>query len=418
MTSLLVYKHNLSRRDAWVGALAIGLVGGVFATVKTLPAAHAACCALLAAVLGHKPLLIRDPSDLLALPVLAASWRLWRAVGDAPVRRTWPVLALASLATLANMAAPDHGVIRLAAHEGQILAVAYYGRDTFASRDGGLTWAPYTGDLPEVYGLPERGRTWEYTVEGTHEVYRFTPAERIERSTDGGRTWATELRLRGADARSAYYQAVHYTAGGRLPGPLHAHYDPASGHLVVAMGREGALVRTAGGDWRWVAVGPYHFEPLQRTDQFALLLQGELWLALAVLLLGVSALGFARQALWQRVLLLLLGLAWAVLVLAGQPALRSGYDSFLTLFPTLGLLVALLPLAVYEGVRHLRASRALLGRALAVALGAGLLFLLPYMLWGVGLIPRYAGAAWLAVPLVVLALAAGYRWLPDRRERG
>ena len=87
----------------------------------------------------------RDPTDLLTLPVLWFSWRLWTRLHgpQRPLpRRAWLALPLAALS---NSGPPDPGISCLAAEQGRVFAVTSWGASlsyhgSFVSDDGGLTW--------------------------------------------------------------------------------------------------------------------------------------------------------------------------------------------------------------------------------------------------------------------------------------
>ncbi len=278
LAPLLAWLLPLSwpRRDAWVGLLSGLAVGGVFAAVKTLPAAHDAFRALCAALFGWQPILLRDPTDLLMLPALWPAWLLWRSESrqSAPApRRAVGVIVLAALATIANSGPLDPGISCLHLEGDRVYAIAYWNgmtRGAYISDDGGLTWEDFASE-DELWQDPDLlpdfqcrlGGDASFLVTGNEpgEFYRFTPGDRIERSTDEGRTWEVELYVSKRYVRAAN---EHYSGyGGPPQGPKNALYHPATGNLIVAMEWKGVLVRDPDGVWHWVSVGPYAAELLQ-----------------------------------------------------------------------------------------------------------------------------------------------------------
>ncbi len=265
---------SLPRRDAWVGLAAGLLVGGIFAAVKTLPVAHAAFRAGFAAVLGWESILLRDPTDLLTLPALWPAWRLWQSTARqrpaAAPYRTAGVIALAAFATIANSGPKDPGITCLHLEEARIYAIADWAGMTggvYTSDDGGLTWDTLVSDYPTMEqqaSLPDyqcrhlASHTWLLAGTAPGEFYRFVPGDRIERSTDEGRTWTVEQYLSKRYVRPANeHYSGSYTSAETRSGPEDALYDPATGNLIVAMEWKGTLVREPDGTWHWITVGPY-----------------------------------------------------------------------------------------------------------------------------------------------------------------
>ncbi len=271
------------RRDAWVGGLSILAVGTVFAAVKTLPAAHAAFRSLFAGIFGWESILLRDPTDLLTLPALWGAWLLWRSEGarqqgaPTPGRAAF-FIALAALATVANSGPMDPGISCLHVEDDRVYAIAYWDgiiSSVFVSDDGGLTWERAAGNyydsrdrddsLPDFECHSSTSASWLMAGEEPGEFYRFTPGDRIERSTDEGRTWEVEQYLSKRYVRAAdeHYSGSWYSNYGTPAGPEDAVRDPASGNLIVAMEWKGVLVREPDGEWHWVSVGGYAAERLQ-----------------------------------------------------------------------------------------------------------------------------------------------------------
>jgi len=442
--SLLVARRGRARANGGDGVIltAMALVGGLFAAVKAFPGAHAGFVAGFRAVFGWTPLLVQDPTDLLTLPALGIAWLLYRAPRPGPrrapvsaprrvpvpvpvarhvslSRRGALVLALASLATLANAGPPDEGILCVVVDEGRLLAgpQAGYGlTPTYAGTDGGLTWEA----LPVRPGSDEprlcdwRTEPWTVTMPGGETIYRFTKGASIEQSTDGGATWSVAYELAGDEARVAYYQATRVGVSGR-PGPHEAVVDPATGNLVVAMGQEGVLVRrVADGAWQWVAVGDYRFEPITGLGQVAAFIWGELWLAGVAFLVAFALGAWDRLRRLGRAAAVVVGLGVVLALLALRPAMITGYGEVIVTFSLLGMTVVALPLAIVAGVRLARGGG--LPRALLLGLAAGVAGALPYVLWAFGVVPTNATAGWIAVVLLTPAFVAAGALQPRRGE--
>ncbi len=432
-------------RAIWV---AIALVGIVFAVVKTVPAATSAFSTGFAAVFGWTPLLVCDPTDLLTLPALAIAWALWRAAGEGrqervrrPAmpsagrgripRRAWWVLGLAALATLGNSGPPDEGILCLAARDGQLYAGprhAYALTPAFVSADGGLTWreSDASWPLPPSGGgevpssepaCPAHDGPWTLPVGRT--LYRFAPGTGIDASSDDGATWTTAVALTGDDARVAYYQATRSNISGS-PGPHDALVDPVTGNLVVAMGQEGALVHVADdpptGGWQWVALGEYRFEPITRPGQVVTLLKGELGLLAAAVLVGIALGGWGVLRWPGRVFAVGVAIGILVALVAIRPATVTGYAGVIVVGAVAVTVLAALPLAIIALARLGRSGAVAVVRTLALGLDPGILGVVVFVLWALGVIPTYTTALWISVVALVVAwtAAASGGWIASR----
>jgi hypothetical protein len=247
----------------------------------------------------------------------------------------------------------------------------------------------------------------------------------IARSKDAGQTWRTEAPLTWEQARLNYYARflnIPYAYMHR-PAPVgvfHLLVHGSSGHVIAAMGREGVLVRTPDGTWRWTAVGSYQRQDLDRIDEIAALLSGELWLAGAAACLVVSTLtGYPRRRWLRLALLIPPWAAFAAAVLLWPPALSAAAQGFMltgSFIEFLGPLASwvsglALPPGVYSVVMLARHSARTLRIAAVTGLAAGLLFILPFGLWSQGGLRDYEMAARFAFALVMATLLAGWLYL-------
>ncbi len=416
----------LPRREKLTAALSVGLVGGVFALANTVPAAHALTLRALGGLLGAPALLRLDPTDLLAVPALGLAWWVWQHAEVRAVRRApaLPLLALGALATLANAPAPDYGIDCVVVQpDGTLLAASSWGwrEDAYLSDDGGRTWdvaTPGSVDISGECASAVGDRTQAFTVADPADdavVYRFTPGAGIERSTDGGQTWAQDLTLRGAEARAAYLGRFGSGAQTVAPGPL-AAVIPPGGEPVAAMGHEGVLVRGGDGAWVWTSVGGYEHVTMSAPARIVRLLQFELWLALAAALLATGTLALRLGGKrWPLLATAIPGwLAWGVALLS-TPALTAGsYLGIVTVGLTAGAVLLGAISAIVGGRRLWRAERR--GAALVTALAAAALFLLPFLLWTSGALARYSLAAPFGAVLAAACVGGGFAAL--RRTTG
>ncbi len=311
---------------------------------------------------------------------------------------------------------PDPGVFCLTADEGRILA--YSGRVRYASDDGGLTWQPLTA---AGSWLPKRCRApWNPPSEPLVATdprnpdlrYRAVAGQRIEFSEDGGMTWREAYRIHATGELEAAKLNRQGTLAKRQSLPLDGLVDPSTGNAVFAMGLLGALVRTRDGERHMVPVGNFRQGGESSAEGLLRLLIGEALLALGLALLALVTLGrgYAGRSIWN-VLCTLGWRLWVACVVVFPPALAEGYDAVFSYLAMLATPVASMARMVV-GLASFGGRG--VGRVLAAA-AAGLLFLLPYVLWGLGALPHYRLASVFAVLLAGAGLAAA-RWRLEPKQ--
>lgn len=419
----LVLPARIRRHAQAVPLIAYGVVGGVFALAKTLPGVHVAVVAAAEALFSFEVGWRRDPTDLVALAGLLLSASLWMRT-PVPARGRvrlaapgWISLGLAVMLTVANSPAPDPGIYCLVAQDGDVYAFSAY--TSYRSGDGGLTWEDASAgareSCPAPWSTPSGAQAIVADPRNADRQFRFAPGEAIELTEDAGATWRT---VRPAQATSeailaATRRQVSSWAEVR-PTPMSAVIDGSTGNAIFAMGHAGVLVHGADGAWLEVAVGGYR--PIAVAGAFDLLrlLVGEMLLALGFALGGFVTLATRafdkRKALWIAALVV----AWAVFALvafAFPPALALGYGESLSYLALAALGVILVIMAAIAIAVLLRRERPALGRTVLVCLGAGLLFLLPYVLWAVDALPRYLAASIFGSLLGAAVLVAGSGWI-------
>ena len=131
--------------------LAYGLTGGIFTLAKTSPSFHLWLVDQVEHLFGT-PIGPRwDPTDLLALPSLAASYWMWTRhvrFQPEPSQRGLILIPVAALLTIANMTIrpPDNkGIDCLMLRENAVYAYATCANsgenNAYVSTDGGYSWA-------------------------------------------------------------------------------------------------------------------------------------------------------------------------------------------------------------------------------------------------------------------------------------
>jgi hypothetical protein len=430
---------QLKNRDQIVGGLSLALVGLIFALAKTSPAFHAGMVRVLGVILGGPVDPKLDPTDLIALPALWVGWYVWKHPIKLPSLHTrgWVILALATLATVATeQPSPNYGIVCLSEQDSNLYTFAAYPTDNgvtyasmsssvFVSGDGGLSWH----DIGIRYAPPQtecalHTQAWQMTDPADARVqYRFTPSTAIDRSADSGLTWRREMTLVVGEARITHHK-------GRVMefvfGPLNALAHRSTGNVVVAMGHEGVLVRTPDAQWHWAPVGPFQRLQLDSPNMIQFLLNNEFGLALILmgLILGTLA-RCVHRIRWGNFWLVAGWGCWglAILLFLGLGTDLAGRDLAVPAFWVAGLSVLVvlmaiplaaliaIPWGLYEAAELYRLNpRALLVATLTAVIGAAL-FILPYVLWAVEAILRYAVATGFAVLLAVSVMVAGVRYM-------
>lgn len=400
---------------------AYALVGLVFILVKTLPAVHAVVTRTLAEILGAAPALVRDPSDLLTLPALAASAWFWKTRPPVllPERtaRGLVALPLAALLTLANAGMPDPGVECFQLADGAVYARAGYA--AYRSQDGGLNWTfepNFQSSCPYVEGTDQWREITNLPADSSIR-YRYQSNQSIETSRDGGQNWETAYTLEQvSEAEQFYYTRSRPGNTVFRSGPLDAIHDPASGNVLFAMGHQGVLVHAANGDWVWSMSGQYQRAATFPTlDAFGLLLGGVVPLAVVGLLLvfATLALRWTLRPL-RTVAVVIAWLAFLMVSLLFPPPTSNGYTQTATYLGILGAAVVALSLSIEQTFRLRRRAPRALPRLALIALIAALLFFLPYVLWLYNALPSITVTSVFAVILLVAVLAAG--WVMLRRR--
>jgi len=425
----------LPRRERLVRGLAFGITGGIFALANTIPACHAMVVKVAEWMLGFPVIWVRDPSDLMALVSLAAAWVMWGKMPDTdayvaprrgnPVKWNRLALAAAALLTVANSSGPPSiGIDYLLYKGGNIYGAGRY--EGYVSRDGGLSWTMLKMEYDTAGGnYMEDGETRvelselrSETIETEEERltprildvngtvrYRYASGKPIERSDDGGATWQKVYVRSGSPADKTYYERK-FPNYRFHPGPLDAVADPTTGNVIFAMGAEGVLVQTPDNTWTWVEVARGRRAEVRRGEGLWLVLQGELLLAAGFGLLAImTLLARWRRSMVRKIFLALYWLLWGLNVVL-MPELRTSYPAALDTALMVGGCIYLL---IHIGIELAmtipkQATLREIGQVVLTGLAVAAVFLIPYILWVLAVIPWYGLAAGLGVALGVAVM--------------
>lgn len=439
-------------------AIAILTTGAWFTLLKTVPAINHLTAQLAGWFVGGNVVIVLDPSDLLALPMLGLAWQFGQRVarvGSAchPSKRAYLALGLATLASIATSPCmPPLRVLRVLAHDSVLYAGldSTYGNqyEVFQSVDGGSSWqyvepgATITQPLQEAVTLP---KTVCLTTAAQH-CYRITGAEAVEETLDGGQHWNIAWQIPWGRRRFMERSVLNTCKQSIDVGPYDITLYEANGEhtVLVATGNEGLLRRTPTGEWQRLALMTAEPTPYVAADGS---LNNESWLpyVLAELFWSVLAAFLVLAALstcaWVTVLrpraaptwwtywplagvfvFMLLALAAGMIL---SPSLTNRawsietilYSAATLIFAGLFFFQPLIGLALISffglgwGVSwwwvrdqaHLKYLSLTCLSILLTASGVALTAIY-YVCWAIGLIPLYEialGLAWLTIGLVV-----------------
>lgn len=191
--------------------LGVALTAVTFAVAKSSAAGAELASAGWSALTGVPSRTVADPGDLLALPVLALSWWLWRrSARPRPLRRVLALVGtpLAAAAVVATTPVPQTAP-RLWSQDGRPMV---YDGVWWTTRDGGLTWqaVPYGKKHPAPPAVTPDPAAGQCLPAPDRLCFRLRGyGLPVEASRDGGRTWQPEytppLRLTPVDGYGYWY---------------------------------------------------------------------------------------------------------------------------------------------------------------------------------------------------------------------
>ncbi|MCX4745182.1 hypothetical protein OG455_06550 [Kitasatospora sp. NBC_01287] len=399
----------VARRHAdRLAAAALTLTGLGFTLVKCT-ATGAALASQAWSVVGGPSTVLRDPTDLAALPGLGLAWWLWtRARARRPQWRTVRITVLLPLMVLTVCASGEDGSWQ-AAQVGTADGTLLVSTDSwlYRSTDGGLNWegqdrtppAGGTGWQPPA-PLPFTPQRTACVPGAPAHCFRATGAPRVEETTDGGTHWNAAWQL--SPGRALFQRRDDFfdeDPAGAQPATSVAVVPRAGGYAVlVAMDRDGLLVRDPAGRWQrqgWAGLDG-DFAGQAPLTGFLSDINSELGLALAVGT-ACTVLGYA-MAIRRRLAVVVVRLAaasgWILLILlardgAGDPAPGTGLPIIV-----LGLPSVLAVVLATVGPERLTLGEhwSLLGVGALSTLGVAL----PFIGWSVAAPDSYRTAALLA----------------------
>jgi len=411
----LLIPRSVREHEKLVGLLAFGIVGTAFFLGNSFVVTHGFILAVVDGLIPFPVQIIRDPVDLIALVVMVPAWRMWQSEALQPSvgrARGALLVSVAACLTIANAPMPDYGIDCLYVEKNRTVAVSNY--YSFFSQDGGMSWEELQEDAVFDYcwevARDEDGIVADPDNETT--LFRMNSSRHFEVSENQGQTWQEVPQLRmSSEAAMAFITSddvgyLHYS-----PGPFQVVRDLQTGNLIFSMGLEGVVVLTTEGKWAAVAVGDYGLERYSFA-KMPILLIGEILLAIEAFLLVFITLYQVRLRNYvQAALSLILWAGWGF-VIAMQPARNSGYGLMIQ-YPGLALVgvFGLLIMEICFSRLRDKYTGELAPILLKISAISGVVFLLPFVLWGGDIIHKYETAMIAGLVLGGLAVIAGIVWV-------
>jgi hypothetical protein len=458
-----------SRRFLLAGILFTALM---FAAIKTIPAANGFAVYSLSALFGMPVRIVRDPTDLLALAVLAPAWLLWRriqAIQPSPVpgKLAYAALGLSALASLATAPCPSVASIQylVAANNTLYASTPLYPQQpvqgAYISRDDGKTWT-WENDIPAEVGQkfiqPVNLPFVLCDPTALQTCYRIDGQPRVDESHDGGHTWQIAWEIPASREQYIQRAATRRTIGGQGCGktPDLRTFDmlftleEGGSKLLVAMGNEGLLIHTAGAGWQRTEIAFYAngakmlFNPAptdyaaRSFDEALQNTQPEWVIGLAIAYLAyllTSALAWVYAAFHASteakpklgwvfsptrllailVLVLLAGWLSYTLRLLPMQIMNTLSMFWLLAVALVPLVILVLSIIIWVRAGALISHHGAFSRlAWAALLLGALVFLITwagFMLWAFNVVPVYETAQIMVIALIVVIYITGILWV-------
>jgi hypothetical protein len=300
LTGLLA--PRLNPRGVALGALLT--VAAAFTIIKSF--AYGAQQASAAWSLIYPSQFRVDRTDLLTLPFLALAWWTWTAARrrPAPTRRVRAarvgvLLPIALIGVAATTPAYEADAILVANVADGIYLVSddvHYGDTIVRSTDDGAFWSVVNGISADVRKRLPPVATQTCSAAAPRTCYRIEPgAIAVQRSTDGGATWADDWRITEKQRRTLAraYRGIDDIDRDLVAKAIAVHDVPGGQVVIVANGRDGFAQRGADGTWQRIGFpeypGPYAADlpKLNAVDTQRQYLDVSLAVAVTVLLAGL-----------------------------------------------------------------------------------------------------------------------------------
>lgn len=400
----LIFPSFLRSKKILIPAIAFGSILSVFALANISAGFNRSLVQFISDLFQMGFRITRDPTDLLALPALGLAGLHWIRFEPKGERSHYPaflLLSLSTLLTIANSGYPDYGIVCLEV-EGERILAGSSSWNVFASEDGGLSWSKF--ETQDEFQCDSMSATTKETLELNQGelIYKISEDPQIEFSRDGGQTWQLENDIQPmSEAEIAFSNRNNYFF--HVPGPFAGVIDPSTGNAVIAMGVEGVWVHTPADSWVSVPIDQYQRTNLTFGDIPKLIIF-EIEIAFTILLLVLIAPYLLyKSKTWAKVFLALLWIACLIVVFYLKPALNAINYSAALIAPSIFLLM--FTAIVFDGFFIVKDWTAVKNDLLFYSLSgliAFMVFILPFLFWGMNIIPSYNFSAIIAMVFTLL----------------
>jgi len=378
-----------------IPVISFGSVLLVFILANTSPLFNRSLVQFISNLLNIQFGITIDPTDLIAIPSSGLALLQWINFKPNENKAYYPaffLISLSTLLTIANSGYPDYGIVCLEADNERILA-GTSSWNVFESEDGGLTWQKIESQ-DSFQCNPGSAKTKDKLIlnngEGIGEViYKINKYGQFEYTRNYGGNWHQSNNIPPMNqAEIAFSNRNNYFF--YTPGPFSGVIDPNTGNSIIAMGVEGVLVHTPSDNWLSVPIDQYQRTSLTFGNIPSLIIfEIELALTFFILVL-ISPYLLYKSISWHKVLLALLFIACAVILLYFKPALNAiNYGAAIIAPSVFLLLITTLIFGSTIFIMNWQAINDDLLKFSILGFIGFLIFILPFIFWGMNIISSY-----------------------------
>ncbi|MEE4195158.1 MAG: hypothetical protein V2J07_08170 [Anaerolineae bacterium] len=385
--------------------IGIGITAVVFTLGKTVPSFLQVIIDSIEFFMPWQVGWVIDPTDLIALPIMALTLLLWVKLPEPPpmqhLQLQWLWLTGALLLTMGNSAAPPTGIACLEIIDGEVYAGETYG--VYRASNGGLHWTAVppgfdfgTSQIDEC-NFFRSFEPLQTIIDPSNEQnqFKFSEDNTIKHSTDGGKTWVDEFEIKPKTEAGLAHYSRHHLVSFNEHLPLDAEFDVVTGNLILAMGFEGILVRDFSGNYSWVDLGGYEHIEMTFESILELLYPGDVGIGI---FLAAIAVAFFRRKEMTVVELILWGITVTYTLLYGfvvEPAKNSyGYNTIIVFWGLVGGLTLSVALFILTYIKVRPVMPVFLTGCMIPVI-----YIATMLLWGYNIIPWYQLAFGIGVVL-------------------
>jgi len=288
----------------------------------------------------------------------------------------------------------------------------------YASQDNGQTWEEITSPTEDVLQKLEGKQNKQSTLclsTDSQICYQITGEEQVEISNDGGATWQTDWQI--PVGRKLYMERRFWGSNpDTVPFDMQIIESVGGYFVIVAMGNQGVLVKSPGGNWARYAVGlaePISYQAASFKEAWNVINYSE---QIVAILVGVGCLLLLSLAVWitiyinssprirKQILISCLPTVFFAAASAFFLFINFRYLAFI--LTLLGFMITWLAIIVVLWNRFLGFLTLLLSLGFSILIYFCILF--PFLLWAMGDIPVYETALVITYVVGVVAIFVAF----------